>query len=436
MAKKAAKKRAIAKSARRKNMSGMAGLTSASDDRMQGDGERQGSPEMGVAVISGVTFASKSVVYYNVNGIAMVEGDIALGTVTDVQAATDAARDAVAADPEVAFGVGITGSRFRWPNCRMPYEIDPNLPNQSRVTDAIAHWEANTSFRFPLRTAANAGQYTNYVRFTDAGGCWSYVGMQGGQQTISLGGGCSTGNTIHEIGHAVGLWHEQSREDRDLFVTINWANIQAGMSAQFNQHISDGDDLGAYDYRSIMHYSRTAFSRNGQETITPTDPNAQIGQRNGLSPGDIGAVRAMYPLCGLKVPWADRFKKVRDDSRPFKKLRDDLIRKIPRDPKLPRDPGPIKVARDLRPVNPLVTVGLGGMVPFSLATPHHAPLQPGWMGDPGLGVDPSSAGEVERQMLELEAAIADAQLRIAHANLELGQLHDLASALAAEYGQS
>jgi hypothetical protein len=85
--------------------------------------------------------------------------------------------------------------------------------------------------------------------------------MQGdGQQTISLGAGCTTGSAIHEIGHAVGLWHEQSREDRDLFVTINWQNIEPGKEHNFDQHITDGDDIGTYDYGSIMHYPRTAFS--------------------------------------------------------------------------------------------------------------------------------------------------------------------------------
>ena len=261
---------------------------------LTGEGEFRGTPRMDVAVISGRTFFRKSVTYYEVEGVALVEGDISLGSVEDVRRATETARAATAVDPSIAYSVGIVGSQFRWPNLQIPHEIDPNLPDQQRVLDAIAHWEANTAFRFPLRTPANAGQYSDYVRFTDAGGCWSMVGRQGQQQTISLGAGCLVGQAIHEIGHAVGLWHEQSREDRDLFVTIHWENIQDGMAAQFNQHITDGDDFGPYDYGSIMHYPRWAFSKNGQDTITPTDPSAQIGQRDGLSAGDINGVRIMY----------------------------------------------------------------------------------------------------------------------------------------------
>ena len=35
-----------------------------------------------------------------------------------------------------------------------------------------------------------------------------------------------------------------------------------------SQHIADDDDVGAYDYGSIMHYPRNAFSVDGSDTIT------------------------------------------------------------------------------------------------------------------------------------------------------------------------
>ena len=396
--------------------------------------EFQGAPTMGTAVISGRTFVNKSVTYYEVNGIALLEGDIALGEVEKVKAATEAAQKMVEMAPHVAHGVGITGAQFRWPNCKIPYEIDPNLPNKQRVTDAIAHWEAHTAFKFPLRTAANAAQNPNYVRFTDAGGCWSQVGMQGGQQTISLGTGCTAGNAIHEIGHTVGLWHEQSREDRDLFVKINWQNIQSGMAAQFNQHITDGDDLGNYDYGSIMHYPRDAFSKNGQDTITPTNPNAQIGQRTALSATDLAAVKSMYPSCGIvKNPVTDpNFKKILDDQRPFKKVLDDIRR-----PKQLTDPlkqigDPIFTNPLGLVTNPLTTINpatlINSVLPFSILTPHHADTAAG-------GMD-AQAGEVQQHLLDLEAAIAEARARAAQANADAARLQQASDQIMAALTQA
>lgn len=86
--------------------------------------------------------------------------------------------------------------------------------------------------------------------------------MQGGQQFINLEDNCTTGTAIHEIGHAVGLFHEQSREDRNNFVRINRENIESGKEDNFDQAIPISDDYGPYDYGSIMHYGRYFFSKN------------------------------------------------------------------------------------------------------------------------------------------------------------------------------
>ncbi|MDQ0850539.1 hypothetical protein QFZ65_002477 [Arthrobacter sp. B3I9] len=371
-------------------------------------GEHPTSGIAGTALITGDTFGVKALNYASVDGQAMFEGDISLGSIDEVESRNDAVRAAL--DPTVEAAVAITG--HRWPGGHIPYEIASSMPNQQRITDAINHWHANTAIRFVARTTE-----TDYVEFFEGDGCWSQVGHQGGKQQISLGSGCGTGNAIHEMGHTVGLWHEQSREDRDNFVTIQWANIQSGMEHNFNQHIADGDDIGAYDYGSVMHYPANAFSKNGMPTIVPVQAGAVIGQRNGLSAGDIAAIRVMHPDLnpnpikkllddsgGVKKLRDDTggVKKLRDDTGGVKKLRDDTggVKKLRDDTggvkKLRDDTGGVKKLRDdtggvkkLRddgvvkppadiPIGPgpgeVVSPVLGAVLPFGLATGHQDPI--------------------------------------------------------------
>ncbi len=244
--------------------------------------------------ISDVYYAGAKIPVEEINGEYIYEGDI----IFEKDMVSNTPVKLVFEDGEQVpdqKSVGRTGGR--WPNNVVYYTIDSGLPKQYRVTDAIAHWEANTSLRFIRRT-----NQSNYVRFRKGSGCSSSVGMVGGRQNINLADGCSTGSTIHEIGHAVGLWHEQSRADRGNWITIQWQNIQSGKEHNFQTYVQRGRDGDEYtnslDFGSIMMYSSKAFSKNGQRTIARKDGSGYSTQRNGLSSGDKTGINTMYPGSG------------------------------------------------------------------------------------------------------------------------------------------
>lgn len=241
--------------------------------------------------------SSKTITYTWLDGEALFEGDIQLNIHEDGSATFSGLRHET-----FAKGAGRAKPTYFWPGNTVYFAVDPSLTNTSRVYNAIDHWESKTSFRFVETSSA-----PNYIYFTPStSGCSSSVGMVGGPQTIKLKSTCSKGNTIHEIGHAIGLWHEHTREDRDQYMSINWSNIEANKDHNFEIYSDrdcdgeacDGNDYASIDPGSIMMYPCDAFNISSANTINPYDSSwcSDMGQRSGLSDGDIDAVAAMYPL--------------------------------------------------------------------------------------------------------------------------------------------
>ncbi|XP_065205602.1 zinc metalloproteinase nas-13-like isoform X2 [Planococcus citri] len=201
---------------------------------------------------------------------------------------------------------GLKAKSSRWTNKVIPYEISPYIRGNDRqmIYDSIEEYHKVTCLKFKERSSNDK----DYVYFTNSNtGCWSSVGKIGGRQEINLQTpGCTTkkGTVMHEMLHAVGFMHEQNRPDRDKFVTINYNNIERGKESNFEKaEVETIDNQGiGYDYRSVMHYSGNAFSRNGLPTIEPKVRGTVLGQRDGLSKKDVQKIQKMYKCNKKKRP--------------------------------------------------------------------------------------------------------------------------------------
>jgi len=111
---------------------------------------------------------------------------------------------------------------------------------------------------------------------------------------------------MHEFLHALGQLHEQSRSDRDEYVTINFDKISSGMSHNFDMSTGAGT-LEPYDMLSLMHYSAKAFSIDGSNTIDTKPPaysmytsdpakyaNYKLGNRLGMTQMDAEQLATQY----------------------------------------------------------------------------------------------------------------------------------------------
>ncbi|KAM3602411.1 uncharacterized protein V6R79_003540 [Siganus canaliculatus] len=186
--------------------------------------------------------------------------------------------------------------QYRW-KFPIPYILADSLDLNAK---GVIH-QAFEEYR--LRSCVDFKPYegeSTFISFGKFSGCWSHVGDFRVGQNLSIGAGCDTKAIVeHELLHALGFYHEQSRSDRDDYVKIWWDEIEPGKEHNFNKYEDDFiTDLNTpYDYESVMHYRPLSFNINDSvPTITTMIPffNDIIGQRQDFSAVDIVRLNRMY----------------------------------------------------------------------------------------------------------------------------------------------
>jgi len=227
------------------------------------------------------------------HGRAVYQGDILLDHVAPLPAAGG----------HLPHSVSLAYTQYLWPKntqgvAQIPYIIT-NAAGQ--LNTALAAFNNIFAGIIQFTPRNNEADYVNFNFDTgnSSGVCESFVGRAGNQQVVDGSANCSLGTILHEMGHVTGLFHEQSRPDRDQYLTLNLSNVIKGSEYNFEIPPYGADTLGyqdptLFDYASVMMYIPYAFTRNGGVVLETIPPGMPLSSLTGYSASDIDGVKRLY----------------------------------------------------------------------------------------------------------------------------------------------
>ena len=240
-----------------------------------------------------------------IDGMVVLDGDMVLGDVADVAGRTGPARSKLETQPgplrRDAAIYSRTYESVLWPSRVIPYVIGDGFSDTRRdeILTAINEWNERTVISLVARKAEE-----EYVLFQTGGHCQANVGRLGldGVTNVWLASSCSVSSIVHEIGHAVGLGHEHQRLDRNAYLDMRLHPSPETSSGHISSYVESVGierlfNVGPYDFRSVMNYSRELVPVFGgiatYETVPPGIP-VENQSAPWLSEGDIDGVARLY----------------------------------------------------------------------------------------------------------------------------------------------
>jgi len=196
--------------------------------------------------------------------------------------------------------VGVNNRSLLWAMMRFTYDDNLSPYQRECIKAALLRIQSNTNVRFYNATGLPTHNdeynidypYVNF-KYKDDDVSSSHVGVAGGKQDICLNDSAFVyGNTYvieHEICHALGMYHEQSRPDRDNYVTINTSNLTDRGKANFVK-AKNYTTRGSYDFSSVMGYgsftTSTSMVNDTSKPMYTKKDGSYIDQGKCLSDGD------------------------------------------------------------------------------------------------------------------------------------------------------
>jgi hypothetical protein len=258
-------------------------------------------------VLHQAMWRGQPVTYVIKHGLPIYQSDIILDHLqpmpgVDVQAAAaQTALDQNSRMPRpTPMSVGVAFPSTLWPKVGSVYQIPYVIASDggdANLTSAINQF--NSTFPGLIQWVARTTQ-TNYVNIDlnssdHTGECEATEGDANiGAQPMTGSGACTLATILHEMGHEIGLYHEQSRSDRDTYVSVNYNSLILASRGNFDVIQGDVQNLTLFDYASVMEYPPFSFSRNGSPAVESIPAGIPLSNSTGYTAADIEGIERLY----------------------------------------------------------------------------------------------------------------------------------------------